>query len=211
MKLNWRQQIIKDALELNDVGALVWDRRLASVSENELFEFFSFRLNFIAPMVSKELATMQALREYEKLRVLKALKAGHRVFNSVAQLESFVREYFKSEALSNGGEGSGFNEYCVICVDGDGELRNQHTIVNGAYERLSSSQMAIYYGWLLANQHKIGNIKRYSHEEVAKVDEEIKIKDKAKEQERLMALISNKKANPNVAQLLSIGYTRMRV
>lgn len=39
MKLNERQQIIKYALELNDVGALVWDRTLANVSQSELFEF----------------------------------------------------------------------------------------------------------------------------------------------------------------------------
>lgn len=204
MRLNERQQIIKDALELSDVGALVWDRQLASIRQNELFEFFNFRLNFIAPMVSKELATMQALREYEKNRALSALKAGYKLFNSVAEIESFVRECFKSQALSNCGEGSGFNEYCVIYVDNEGELRNQHVIINGAYQRLSSSEIATYYNWLLSNQHKIGDIKRYTREEAEEVDKEIERKkkeQKQKEQEAAIALSQSKKANPKVVQL----------
>ncbi|BCX79262.1 hypothetical protein LBC_07240 [Campylobacter sp. 19-13652] len=204
MKLNERQQIIKYALELNDVGALVWDRTLANVSQSELFEFFSFRLQFIAPMVSKELATMQALRAYEKLKTLRALKAGYRVFESVQALESFVKEHFRGEALSNGGDGSGFFEYGIISVDNDGELRNQHVIVNGAYQRLNTTEAADYYNWLLDNQHKIGDIKRYTTEEVAKIDKEIEQKKKEqnqKAQEAAITLSASKKANPNVAML----------
>lgn len=204
MRLNERQRIIKDALELSDVGALVWDKRLASIRQNELFEFFSFRLDFIAPMVGKELATMQALKAYEKIKAISALRAGHRLFNSVAELEGFARKYFAGEALANGGEGSGFMEHFIIIVDSEGELRNQNILVNGAYERLNADEVAGYYNWLLANQHKIGDIKRYAPDEVKALKEAKEKADKEKRelaQQEQIALSQSKKANPNVACL----------
>ena len=202
-----RTQIIKDALECNDVQAAIYESELRDVPTEKLIDFFRYRLNFIERYASKELATKTAIESY-RLKIVEArLQRGERVFADIEAMVSFIKKTYKGREFCYGGA---FFDYVRIGLDEDGDLiskwaLNQH----GKFSKLDGEQTQRVYEWLFANQHRIGVVKFIPAEPILeKLEQERKEREEleAAEKEREKELL--RKANPVMLDFILARFSR---
>lgn len=169
-----RTQMIKDALECNEVQAIIYDNLMGEIDDEDLIDFFKFRLNFIEQYTSKELATKKALIAYKQNQILNALASGIRVFNDKEQMINFIKTVFKGKDFCYGAKG--YRDFVIFGLDESGEILNKYAIDNlGRFVKLNSDESAEIYNWLYENQHRIGVIKHISKAEIDKIAQAKKI------------------------------------
>ena len=163
-----RMIIIKEALECNNTQALVYSELLKEISDEDLIDFFKFRLNFIEQYTSKELATKKALIAYKRNQIFNALAGGIRVFSDKEQMINFIKTVFKGKDFCYGAKG--YHDFVIFGLDESGEILNKYAIDNlGRFVKLNSDESAEIYNWLFENQHRIGIIKHISKAEIDKI------------------------------------------
>lgn len=166
--------IIKEALECNNTQALVYSELLKEISDEDLIDFFKFRLNFIEQYTSKELATKKALIAYKQNQILNALAGGIRVFNDKERMINFIKTVFKGKDFCYGAKG--YRDFVIFALDDNGEILNKYAIDDfGRFMKLNSDESAEIYNWLYENQHRIGIIKHISKAETDKIAKAKKI------------------------------------
>lgn len=169
-----RMIIIKEALECNNTQALVYSELLKEISDEDLIDFFKFRLNFIEQYTSKELATKKALIAYKQNQILNALAIGVRVFNDKEQMINFIKTVFKGKDFCYGAKG--YHDFVIFALDESGEILNKYAIDDfGRFMKLNSDESAEIYNWLFENQHRIGVIKHISKAETDEIAQAKKI------------------------------------
>lgn len=172
--MKMRTQMIKDALECNEVQAIIYDNLMGEIDDEDLIDFFKFRLNFIEQYTSKELATKKALIAYKQNQILNALASGIRVFNDKEQMINFIKTVFKGKDFCYGAKG--YRDFVIFGLDESGEILNKYAIDNlGRFVKLNSDESAEIYNWLYENQHRIGVIKHISKAEIDKIAQAKKI------------------------------------
>lgn len=172
--MKMRTQMIKDALECNEVQAIIYDNLMGEIDDEDLIDFFKFRLNFIEQYTSKELATKKALIAYKQNQILNALASGIRVFNDKEQMINFIKTVFKGKDFCYGAKG--YRDFVIFGLDESGEILNKYAIDNlGRFVKLNSDESAEIYNWLYENQHRIGAIKHISKTEADKIAQAKKI------------------------------------
>lgn len=172
--MKMRTQMIKDALECNEVQAIIYDNLMGEIDDEDLIDFFKFRLNFIEQYTSKELATKKALIAYKQNQILNALAGGIRVFSDKEQMINFIKTVFKGKDFCYGAKG--YHDFVIFGLDESGEILNKYAIDNlGRFVKLNSDESAEIYNWLYKNQHRIGVIKHISKAEIDKIAQAKKI------------------------------------
>lgn len=166
--------IIKEALECNNTQALVYSELLKEISDEDLIDFFKFRLNFIEQYTSKELATKKALIAYKQNQILGALANGIKVFNDKERMINFIKTVFKGKDFCYGAKG--YHDFVIFGLDDNGEILNKYAIDDfGRFMKLNSDESAEIYNWLFENQRRIGVIKHISKAETDKIAQAKKI------------------------------------
>lgn len=169
-----RMIIIKEALECNNTQALVYSELLKEISDEDLIDFFKFRLNFIEQYTSKELVTKKALIAYKQNQILSALAGGIRVFNDKERMINFIKTVFKGKDFCYGAKG--YRDFVIFGLDDNGEILNKYALDDfGRFMKLNSDESAEIYNWLYENQHRIGIIKHISKAETDKIAQAKKI------------------------------------
>lgn len=169
-----RMIIIKEALECNNTQALVYSELLKEISDENLIDFFKFRLNFIEQYTSKELATKKALIAYKQNQIFNALASGIRVFSDKEQMINFIKTVFKGKDFCYGAKG--YHDFVIFALDESGEILNKYAIDDfGRFMKLNSDESAEIYNWLFENQHRIGVIKHISKAETDEIAQAKKI------------------------------------
>ena len=169
-----RMIIIKEALECNNTQALVYSELLKEISDENLIDFFKFRLNFIEQYTSKELATKKALIAYKQNQIFNALASGIRVFSDKEQMINFIKTVFKGKDFCYGAKG--YHDFVIFALDESGEILNKYAIDDfGRFIKLNSDESAEIYNWLFENQHRIGVIKHISKAETDEIAQAKKI------------------------------------
>lgn len=169
-----RMIIIKEALECNNTQALVYSELLKEISDEDLIDFFKFRLNFIEQYTSKELATKKALIAYKQNQIFNALAGGIRVFNDKERMISFIKTVFKGKEFCYGAKG--YRDFVIFALDDNGEILNKYALDDfGRFMKLNSDESAEIYNWLFENQRRIGVIKHISKAETDKIAQAKKI------------------------------------
>lgn len=172
--MKMRTQMIKDALECNEVQAIIYDNLMGEIDDKDLIDFFKFRLNFIEQYTSKELATKKALIAYKQNQILNALAGGIRVFNDKERMIIFIKTVFKGKDFCYGAKG--YHDFVIFGLDDNGEILNKYAIDDfGRFMKLNSDESAEIYNWLFENQHRIGIIKHISKAEIDKIAQAKKI------------------------------------
>lgn len=172
--MKMRTQMIKDALECNEVQAIIYDNLMGEIDDKDLIDFFKFRLNFIEQYTSKELATKKALIAYKQNQILNALAGGIRVFSDKEQMINFIKTVFKGKDFCYGAKG--YRDFVIFGLDESGEILNKYAIDNlGRFVKLNSDESAEIYNWLFENQNRIGVIKHISKAEIDKIAQAKKI------------------------------------
>lgn len=172
--MKMRTQMIKDALECNEVQAIIYDNLMGEIDDEDLIDFFKFRLNFIEQYTSKELATKKALIAYKQNQILNALAGGIRVFNDKERMINFIKTVFKGKDFCYGAKG--YRDFVIFGLDESGEILNKYAIDDfGRFMKLNSDESAEIYNWLFENQHRIGVIKHISKAETDKIAQAKKI------------------------------------
>lgn len=172
--MKMRTQMIKDALECNEVQAIIYDNLMGEIDDEDLIDFFKFRLNFIEQYTSKELATKKALIAYKQNQILNALASGIRVFSDKEQMINFIKTVFKGKDFCYGAKN--YYDFVIFGLDESSEILNKYAIDNlGRFVKLNSDESAEIYNWLFENQHRIGVIKHISKAEIDKIAQAKKI------------------------------------
>lgn len=172
--MKMRTQMIKDALECNEVQAIIYDNLMGEIDDKDLIDFFKFRLNFIEQYTSKELATKKALIAYKQNQILNALASGIRVFSDKEKMINFIKTVFKGKDFCYGAKN--YYDFVIFGLDESGEILNKYAIDNlGRFVKLNSDESAEIYNWLFENQHRIGVIKHISKTEADKIAQAKKI------------------------------------
>lgn len=172
--MKMRTQMIKDALECNEVQAIIYDNLMGEIDDKDLIDFFKFRLNFIEQYTSKELATKKALIAYKQNQILNALAGGIRVFSDKERMINFIKTVFKGKDFCYGAKG--YRDFVIFGLDDNGEILNKYAIDDlGRFVKLNSDESAEIYNWLYENQHRIGVIKHISKAETDKIAQAKKI------------------------------------
>ena len=199
-----RIEMIKKALDVNEVKAAIINKLIKDIPDNKLADFFAYRLNFVDEKMSVELITKKAIFEYKRLLMQARLKKREKIFKSIPELKRFLQDYYKGKDIASCGGNSGFLEFVVIGMDKEGNLINKAAKTDfGTFEKLTADEEAKFLNWLLENQHRIGFI---DYEAVNRKDEIIKeLENKFKEQEIeiTQAKIINDKSTQLIANLVN--------
>lgn len=150
-----RINFISQALEINKVQAELLNMQMKDIPDNELKNFFVFRMNYIEPNMSKELITKNALFDFRKKQILNSIANGSFEFKDIEQLKKFCTTYFKNKDLCNGA--SNYFDYVVIGMNKDGDLINKFkTNESGHFLKIGSEKESEVYTWLFHNQKRLG-------------------------------------------------------
>ena len=149
-----RVQLLMQGLGVNEVQASLYDELIKDIPDNKLKDFLVFRLRFVEQYKSSEVATKEALFEYQKGLIMQQLQKGIDVFNNVYEVQQFIETYFKGQEIGNGL--ANYYDFVVISLDRDLHLLNTYTT---PYTKLNSEEKQDVYNYLFENQNKIGIVK----------------------------------------------------
>jgi len=197
-----RIEMIKKALDVNEVKAAIINELIKDIPDNKLADFFAYRLNFVDEKMSVELITKKAIFEYKRLLMQARLKKGEKIFKSIPELKRFLQDYYKGKDIASCGDRSGFLEFVVIGMDKEGNLINKAVKTDfGTFEKLTADEEAKFLNWLLENQHRIGFIDYEAVNRKYEILKEIENKFKEQEIETTQAKIINNKSTQLIANL----------
>jgi hypothetical protein len=153
-----RLQYLQMALEINEVQADLLNDLISDIPDDKLKEFLVFRMNYVQPMMSKELITKVALFDFRKKMIEIQLRAGVKVFSDLYEVKEFLQTFYRGKELANGA--GDYYDYVVIAMDKDGELINK-SVQNehGSYKKLNNEDTGRVYEYFFENQNKIGVVK----------------------------------------------------
>jgi hypothetical protein len=182
-----RIEFLKQGLEVNELQATLISELISDIPDNQLKNFLIFRMQYIEPMMSKELITKRALFDYRKIQTEKRVQSGERVFETVEDLVKFVETYYKGKDLGSGL--ASYEDFVIIGVDKEGNLLNKFVVNEyGNYLKLDSSEEAKVYKYLFENQNRIGDVKYYTKEEIEKQRKLIEFRQREQEKQEQLAI-----------------------
>jgi len=150
-----RVQYLQQALEINEVQADLLNDLISDIPDSRIKEFLIFRMNYVQPMMSKELITKTALFDFRKKMTEMQLRSGVKLFKTTDDVKEYLQTYYKGKEIANGA--GNYYDFVVIAMDKDGELINKYVQnEHGTYKKLNNVETGAIYQWCLANQHKIG-------------------------------------------------------
>jgi hypothetical protein len=136
-----RIEFLKQGLEVNELQATLISELISDIPDNQLKNFLIFRMQYIEPMMSKELITKRALFDYRRIQTEKRVQSGERVFETVEDLAKFVETYYKGKDLGSGL--ATYEDFVIIGADKEGNLLNKFVVNEyGNYLKLDSSEEA---------------------------------------------------------------------
>lgn len=167
-----RVQYLQQALEINEVQADLLNDLISDIPDGRLKEFLIFRMNYVQPMMSKELITKTALFDFRKKMTEAQLRGGVKLFRTTDEVKEYLKTYYKGKEIANGA--GNYYDFVVIAMDKDGELINKYVQNEyGTYKKLNNSEAGAVYQWCLNNQHKIGVVEYvpyYNPDEVKQLE-----------------------------------------
>jgi hypothetical protein len=193
-----RIQYLQQALEINEVQADLLNASISDIPDNKLKEFLIFRMNYVQPMMSKELITKTALFDFRKKMIEARLRGGEQVFGTIYEVKEFIQTFYKGKEVVNGA--ANYFDFVVIGLDKDGELINKYAQnEHGTYKKLSSEESGRVYQWCLENQNKIGLVKYvpyYDPDEAKQLEHQkvLELENKSNNEEidpKIMAMMGN--------------------
>ncbi len=153
-----RIRFLMDALEINQVQAMITSKLIEDIPDSKLTDFIVYRMNFVEPMKSKELITKEAVFSFRKIMYLNKIKKETFEFKNIEEVKTFCQTYFKNQDLCYGADG--YYDYVIIGMDKDGNLINKYAVNNyGNFLKLESDKEQRVYKWLFENPKRIGDIK----------------------------------------------------
>jgi hypothetical protein len=153
-----RTKFIMQGIGINEVQATLISELIKDIPNDRLKEFLIFRLNYVEEFKSNELITKTALFEFRKIQHLQAIQNNQFRFDSVDEVITFCKTYFKNKDLCYGA--ASFFDYVVIYMDKDSNLLNKFKLTEqGNYSKLDSHDELKVYHWLFVNQNRIGVVK----------------------------------------------------
>lgn len=156
-----RVKYLQQALEINEVQADLINDLIRGVPDEQIKDFLVWRMNYIHPMMSKELITKNALFDFQKMQTESKLRAGVEVFKTVEGVREYLQKFYRGREITNGA--GPFYEHVVIGMDRDGELINKsRQNEHGSFFKLNSEDSSEVYEWLLQNQDRIGVVRYIS-------------------------------------------------
>jgi hypothetical protein len=157
MKIN-RIKYIMDALEINEVKANIVNGIIKEIPDDKLQDFFIFRMKFLEQYKSADVATKEALAEYQRVTIRARLRAGERVFATPEAVRHHLETFYRGRDIANGP--AAFHDFVIIGMNKDGELVNKYRInEHGAFARLNGEDAAEVLQWLYLHQGRIGDVK----------------------------------------------------
>jgi hypothetical protein len=200
-----RVAYISQALEVNEVQADLINASLKEIPDSKLREFLIFRMNYVQPMMSKELITKTALFDFKKNMIEARLRAGEKVFKTVYEVKRFIQMFYKGKEVVNGP--ANYYDFVVIGCDKDGELINKYAQnEHGTYKKLNSEESGRVYSWCLENQHRIGVVEYVPYYDP----------DEAKQLEnsqasKLLEMTKNNSMHPDMEKMIKKATDRVRI
>jgi hypothetical protein len=150
-----RVQYLQSALEINEVQADLLSDLISDIPNDKLKEFLVFRMNYIQPMMSKELITKTALFDFKRNMIEAKLRAGVKVFEDIYAVKDFLLNFYRGKEIANGA--GDYFDFVVIAMDKDGELINKYKQnEHGTYKKLNNDEVGTVLNWLYQKQHRIG-------------------------------------------------------
>ena len=175
-----RVQYLQSALEINEVQADLLNDLISDIPNDKLKEFLVFRMNYVQPMMSKELITKTALFNFKRKLVETQLRAGVNVFKDIYEVKEFLLTFYKGKEVANGA--GNYYDFVVIAMDKDGELINKYVQnEHGTYKKLNNDETGTVLTWLFKHQQRIGvveyvpyynpdELKQLQHTQAAKLE-----------------------------------------
>lgn len=159
-----RVDFIAEALEINKVQAELLSVMIQDVPNDKIKDFLVFRMNYIQPMMSKELITKTALFDYKKNIIEARLRNGEDVFKDIYEVKEYIQTFYRGKEIVNGP--GRYYDYVIIAMNQDGELINKFAQNDhGTYLRLNNDDTGAVYEWCFNNQHRIGDVRYVRYEE----------------------------------------------
>ena len=159
-----RIEFLMQGLDINEVQASLLSELISDIPNHQLKNFLVFRMKYIEPMMSKDLITKTALFEYRKMKILRRVHSGEKVFSTIEQVQNFLETYYKGKEIGYG-LGS-YYDFVVIGMDKDCNLLNKYVInEHGSYAKINGDGKAMIYNFLLERQERIGVVKYFTREE----------------------------------------------
>lgn len=159
-----RVKFIQQALEISEIQAELLSEMLREIPDDRIKNFLVFRMDYIQPMMSKELITKSALFDYKKKLIEARLRNGERVFADIYEVKNYLLTFYKGKEIVNGA--GRFYDYVIIAMNIDGELINKFAQnEHGSYKKLNNDDTGSVLEWCLENQNRIGDIKYVRYEE----------------------------------------------
>ena len=155
-----------EALDVNRTKAQIIDMVIRDIPDNKLKDFFVFRMQYIEPHKSADVATKEALADYQRLTIRAQLRKGGQLFKTPESVLKHLQTFYKGRDIVNGP--AHFYDYVIIGMNKDGELINKYKInEHGNYSRLNGDDAAEVLLWLFNNQSSIGEVKFIPEREIA--------------------------------------------
>ena len=191
-----RVQYLQQALEINEVQADLLNDLISDIPDSRLKEFLIFRMNYVQPMMSKELITKTALFDFRKKMTEAQLRSGVKLFRTSDDVKEYLQTYYKGKEIANGA--GNYYDFVVIAMDKDGELINKYVQnEHGTYKKLNNEEAGAVYQWCLNNQHKIGVVEYvpyYNPDEVKQLENS--------QAAGLMKLTKDEEIAPNISSMM---------
>ena len=159
-----RVDYIKQALDINIVQAEMVSGMIKEIPNDKVKDFLIFRMDYIQPMMSKELITKSALFDYKKKTVEVRLRNREIVFNDIYEVKDYLLTFYKGKEIVNGP--ASYMDHAIIAMNPDGELINKFAMTeHGSYKKLNNDDTGSVLEWCLVNQHRIGDVRYVKYEE----------------------------------------------
>ena len=182
--MNERIKYIMQGLEVNEIQASMISELISDIPQHQLKNFLVFRMNYIEPMMSKELITKNALFDYRRIQIEARIKAGERVFGTMESMIKFIETYYKGKNLGYGL--ATYYDFVIIAVDKDCNLVNKYaTNEFGTFLKLDNDEKSKVYEFLFENQNRIGDVKYISSQKIMEHKENMKQMQLAREKREL--------------------------
>lgn len=147
-----------EALDVNRTKAQIINMVIKDIPDNKLKDFFVFRMQYIEPYKSTDVATKEALADYQRLTIRAQLRKGAQLFGTPEAVLKHLQTFYKGRDIANGP--AHFYDYVVVGMNKDGELVNKYKVNEyGNYARLNGDDAAEVLQWLFNNQDRIGDVK----------------------------------------------------
>lgn len=159
-----RVDYIKEALDINAVQAEMISGMLSDIPNDKIKTFLIFRMDYIQPMMSKELITKSALFDYKKKTIEARLRNGEQVFNDIYEVKNYLLTFYKGKEIVNGP--ASYLDSAIIAMNSEGEMINKFAQnEHGSYKKLNNDDTGAVLEWCLVNQHRIGDVRYVKYEE----------------------------------------------